>query len=69
MALYQVVATEHNNQVKSQAAKQKAYRGEQGRILKALGESDENGPLYLCAYQGKPSVISIMGKKMGKIVL
>ncbi|MEM7144048.1 MAG: hypothetical protein AAF591_02865 [Verrucomicrobiota bacterium] len=60
--LYNSVAAEYNKEIEAQRAKQvEAFEGTKVRILKVLDESDDNGQLYLCAYEGGPKVFSISG--------
>ena len=70
MSVYSLVEKDFNVEVaKKRNALEKAYRGEQVRVIKKLEGSDPNGPLYLCAYKGEPSVFSIPGKprKVGEL--
>jgi hypothetical protein len=60
--LYSVVADEYNVEIEAQRSQQvEAFEGTKIRILKVLDESDDNGPIYLCAYEGGPKVFSIAG--------
>ena len=48
MAVYSLVEKDFNVEVaKKRNALEKAYRGEQVRVIKKLKGSDPNGPLYL----------------------
>ncbi|MEM8953148.1 MAG: hypothetical protein AAGD22_03260 [Verrucomicrobiota bacterium] len=68
--LYNSVAAEYDKEIEAQRAKQiEAFEGTKVRILKVLDEVDDNGQLYLCAYEGGPKVISIAGEiyKVGQL--
>ncbi len=61
--LYLLIKQDYDKEVeKERAALKKAYAGQKVRVLRVLDVSDANGPLYLCAYNGDLSVLSIAGE-------
>ncbi|MEM9284159.1 MAG: hypothetical protein AAGA96_20260 [Verrucomicrobiota bacterium] len=64
--LYGKVASKYDAALKEEQSKKKPsqlYKGESIRILRPLQENNPKGDLYLCAYQGTPSVFRIEGKQ------
>lgn len=63
--VYQDVAAKYNTDLekaKAKADQGETYKGDRIRILRKLKEQNDDGNLYLCAYNGSPSVFAIAGE-------
>lgn len=64
IAVFGSIAEEYNRKIKKEQARNpRVFKGERVRVIKRLDEKAANGsPLYLTAYGGSPSVMSVSGK-------
>ncbi len=66
-AIYREVAGEYNERIEQEAGSKdqsQQFKGERVRILRKITEQHADGKLYLCAYNGSPSVFVVPGEAL-----